>query len=218
MKKRYRIITSAVFIITLTWVIWGVFVFGSQNVTGHASSVAIVGLTILGNCNQQINLTSGWNFISFYSIPSNNSIDSVLSPIAGSYDYLQEWDPISQSFKVWSIYGTKQFTQFNQNMSYFVRITSVTSLDVNGNCFENLTMNLSSGWESPAYIYDYPANISGTSFKNISFTYIQKWNASSQSFLAYSIYALSNPFNSINASEGYFIWTTGGQLVYIKGG
>ena len=218
MKKGHRIISIAIILIAITWIFWGVIVFsGSKNVTGHASSVATVGLVVLGNCNQEVNLSSGWNFISLYAIPSNYTIESVLSSIDGYYDYLQEWDSDNQQFKVWSKYGLKQFTEFNQNKSYFVRLTGSNPLDVNGGCFENLTINLSAGWETPAYIYDYPANVSGNQFKNVTFEYMQKWNASNQEFLAYSPIATSNPFNEILVSEGYFILTQGGQLVYVKG-
>lgn len=217
MKKRQRIITGAIFIIAITWIIWGVVVFGNQSVpTGRATSVAMIGLTILGNCNQQINLTGGWNFVSLYAMPGNYSIASVLSPIDGYYDYLQEWDSSTQDFKIWSKYGLQQFNEFNQNKSYFVHLTGSNSLSVNGGCFENLTLNLSSGWETPAYIYNYPTNVSGSQFNNVTFSYMQKWNASNQDFLAYSPVALSNPFSDIQASEGYFILTQGGQLVYVK--
>lgn len=218
MEKRLKIIVATVFLIAAIWVIWGMMVLEIGNSpTGRATSVATVGLVILGSCNQQINLTGGWNFISLYSIPNNYTIESVLSPIDGYYDYLQEWDSATQDFKVWSKYGLQQFTEFNQNKSYFVHLTGSNPLDVTGNCFENLAINLSVGWETPAYIYDYPANISGNQFKNVTFDYMQKWNSSGQEFLAYSPLAMSNPFSDIQASEGYFILTQGGQLVYVKG-
>lgn len=217
MKKGHRIIAIAATLIFVTWIIWGALVFEGHKVTGKATSVATVGFTILGACNQQINLSSGWNFISLYSIPNNYSIERVLNPIDGYYDYLQEWDSSTQDFKIWSKYGLQQFSEFNQNKSYFIHLTSNNSLDINGNCFENLTLNLSVGWETPSYIYNYSANVSGSQFKNITFDYMQKWNSSGQEFLAYSPIAVSNPFSDVQASEGYFILTQGGQLVYVKG-
>ena len=220
MKKGQAIVVIAAVFILLTWAIWGILVFGEHKVTGRASSaVATIGLTVLGACDQQINLTGGWNFISLYVRPGNYSVESVLSPIVGYYEYLQEWDASTQDFKVWSKYGLKQFTEFNQNKSYFIYLSTSNLLALNGDCFGNWTINISSGWETPDYVYEYPTNITGAGvnqFANVTLSYMQKWNASNQDFLAYSPSAAVNPFNSVNASEGYLILTSGGQLVYVR--
>ena len=217
MKKRQVIIASAAIIILLTWIVWGILVFGEHRVTGKATSVATIGLIVIGDL-QPLNLTNGWNFVSFYVQFNNYSVTNVLAPIDGYYDYIQEWDSDAQDFKIWSRLGLKEFTEFNKNKSYFIYMNTNQLITLNGVFFQNWTINLSSGWETPNYIFNYPTNITGAGaneFANITFNYMQKWNASNQDFLIYSPVSLDNSFNYVNESEGYFILTDGGQLVYI---
>lgn len=188
---------------------------GGKRVTGRVGSVANVGLTILGACDQSVNLTQGWNFISLYAIPNNYSVTAVLQPIDGYYDYLQEWGSTIQDFRIWSRFGQKDFTQFNENKSYFIYLNQDKELLVIGDCFENWTIELVPGWETPDYIYPTESSVSGNVFYNATFSYMQKWNASEQEFLAYSTLAANNPFDKIKPSEGYLIRTEGGSINYV---
>lgn len=189
---------------------------GGKKVTGKASAVAMLGLTVLGACDQSVNLTQGWNFISLYAIPSSYNVTDVLQPIDGYYDYIQEWDSSTQDFGIWSRFGQKDFTQFNENKSYFVYLNQNKELMVNGECFGNWTIELVPGWEAPNYVYPYDANVSGEVFYNATFSYMQKWNASAQEFLAYSPLAETNPFDKILLSEGYLLRTEGGTIFYVR--
>lgn len=189
---------------------------GSRKVTGGATSVATVGLFVLGGCDQQIELVQGWNFISLYAIPDSYNVTDILQPIDGYYDYLQEWGSSIQDFRIWSRFGQKDFTQFNENKSYFIYLNQDKSLTIPGRCFDNWTIVLVSGWETPDYVYPIESTVSGNVFYNATFSYMQKWNASNQDFLAYSPLAADKPFNKIKPSEGYLIRTDGGQIDYTR--
>ena len=184
-------------------------------ITGRASDFGTISLFILPP-DTFINLTQGWNFVSFYTNMTNYSVTKVLEPIDGEYLYVQEWNSSSQEFNTYSVSGSKDFTEFDKNKSYFIFMLTDQQLPISGPYFSNLTIPLVNGWETPDYIYEYSTNITNNTFYNATFYYMQKWNVSNQDFLAYSPQAITKPFESIDATEGYFIRTDGGQLVYIR--
>lgn len=217
MKKKSITAIISFVIIAVIWFVWLSMIVNNTQLTGRTgSSVATVGLVVTPPFDQQINLTKGWNFISFYVIFGDYSITTVLAPIDGYYDYIQEWDGSTQDFKIWSKNGQKDFTKFNQNKSYFVYVNQDVTLNIGGTMFENWTIGLLPGWETPDYIYEYSSNVTNDTIYNVTFSYMQKWNASEQEFLAYSPIAAINPFDKIYPSEGYLIRTEGGSVVYIR--
>jgi hypothetical protein len=185
-------------------------------ITGKESDVGIISLFVLPSGNMTLNLSQGWNFISFYAIMNNYSIDKVLAPIDGDYQYLQEWNSTSQDFNIWSAGGVKEFNTLNMNKSYFIFMLQDKTLPFFGDYFENWSIILLNGWETPDYVYEYESNVSGNTFYDASFYYMQKWNVSSQEFLAYSTQAIGNPFDKILSTEGYLIMTDGGVLRYVR--
>lgn len=186
-------------------------------ITGRTTSTATISFFVLGDM-QERNMTLGWNFVSFNVKTSNYSVESVLNSIDGYYDYVLEWDSDKQEFKTWSRFGSKEFTELNENKSYFIFMNDNNKkISLNGERFGNLTLILKDGWETPDYIYEYDSeNITGDFFKNVTFDYIQKWNETNQEFMVYSKLAGQQPFNKIHVGEGYFILTKGGNLVYIR--
>lgn len=183
--------------------------------TGAAGNIGGISIIILGD-EQKENITQGWSFISFYVYFNNKSITSVLSSVEGKYDYILEWNSSSQEFNSWSRIGTKQFTEFNENKSYFIYFNQAAAIDLSGRFYTNKTIPLELGWESPDYIYEYSSNITNRTFYGINFTYMQKWNVSSQEFLVYSPKSSSPQFTLIEAGEGYLILTEGGNITYIR--
>jgi len=174
-----------------------------------------ISITIVGD-QQYENFTQGWHFLSFDTTFNNKSIDSVLSSINGYYDYILEWNSTAQSFNVWSKIGKKEFTEFNENKSYFIYISSGIPLSTNGRFNQNRTIFLVNGWEAPNYIYEFPSNITNSTFFNTNFTYMHKWNATLQRFITYSKSSPTKPFTTVEKGEGYFIFTTGGNLSYVR--
>jgi len=186
-----------------------------KSITGAAQNGGLSIIIEGGKC-QVINLVQGWNFISIYSKQSNYSISNIFSPITGFYDYLLEWNSSSQEFNAWSSAGAQSFTVLNENKSYFIYMSQAQNLTICGRPYGNKTFNLVYGWESPDYIYEFPSNVTNNTFYGINFSYIQKWNIIAQDFLVYSPSAPTNPFNQISPSEGYFIFTSGGNLIYVR--
>lgn len=218
MKKRVlEIVLSVIFVLNLI-VVLSIYLSPenkfSPEITGAAPSGG-VSITIEGN-SQFIPLQQGWNFISFYLNMQNYSISEVFSSIEGYYAYILGWNSSAQEFDVWSSQGAQEFTSFNENKSYFVFMTEAKNLSVGGRFYGNKTIVLVQGWEAPDYIYEFPSNITNTTFYGINFSYMQKWNVSSQEFLVYSHLSSSQPFDKILASEGYLILTEGGNLTYVR--
>jgi len=188
-----------------------------KKITGNAAStsVGIIAFVVIGE-NQMIPLGDAWNFVSFFLQMSDYNITKVLAPIEGEYEYIQEWDPVSNDFKFWSRQGTKDFSYFNKNKSYLIYMNNADNLTVSGGKFENYSIAILPGWETPDYVYEYESNITGSDFYNVSFYYMQKWNLTSQEFLLYSPQFPEPQFNQILPSEGYFILTDGGVIRYIR--
>lgn len=206
-----------VIVMSVTLLATMLFALGGElgwNITGDA--VSTIGLTILGGEVQRINLTQGWNFISFFVQMNDYDVEDVFRSIDGYYVYIQEWDPSNQDFDIWSKYGQKDFTALEKNKSYFIWVTQDIELEVRGLFYENWTIAVLPGWDTPNYVFYTSSNVSGNSFYGTTFDYMQKWNASNQEFLAYSPLAASKPFDKVHQSEGYLIRTNGGDVVYTR--
>jgi hypothetical protein len=188
----------------------------SPKITGMASNEGQIFIYVEGCIGQNIDFLEGWNFNSFYLIFPNYSVSDILSPINGDYEYILEWNSSGQQFNIWSKNGLKEFTEFNSNKSYFIFVDNPQNFIVCGDLFNNVTIDLLSGWEAVNYPYSYASNVSGSSFYNTTFDYFLKWNNSVQEFMVYSPLSSNPGFNNINASEGYFIRTQGGALKYIR--
>ncbi len=225
MKKRGEILLGAsLFLLLISIGIIGLNVYYNYNtannvptITGKASDVGIISLFILPPANLTLNLSQGWNFISFYAIMNNYSVDKVFAPIAGDYQYLQEWNSTTQDFNIWSADGVKEFDTLNINKSYFIFMLRDRVLTFDGAYFRNWSIILLNGWETPDYVYDYPSNVTGNTFYNATFYYMQKWDTPNQEFWAYSNQSPINPFDKIFPTEGYLIRTDGGVLRYVRG-
>jgi len=189
-----------------------------KSITGYAGRYGYLNFTIMPSniTLQAVMLPEGWNFISFNVEPVDKSITSVLAPIEGKYSYLLEWDSENQEFRVWSEEGTKEFTKFNMNKSYFIFLKEDAIMNLSGSRFGNFNLTLLTGWEAPNYPYEYNASVSGNTFYNINFSYMMIWDVASQEFKIYSIYSSNPEFNKISAGEGYFIHTEGGTLEYAR--
>lgn len=211
------ILSVAIIVLSLGFIISNYYISKQQvftKVTGLANSGGVN--IIIEGIGQTIPLQKGWNFISFYLQLPDYNLSKVFSSIDGDYEYVMEWNSSSQEFDVWSKLGKKDFTIINANKSYFIYMSQARNLSVGGSFFDNKTIVLLSGWEAPDYIYGYSSNITNNSFYGINFTYMQKWNVSSQEFIVYSHLTQTNPFNEVLASEGYFIKTEGGNLTYVQ--
>lgn len=192
-------------------------IFSHGNITGAASgNTASVSLSVEAP-GQTMSFVQGWNFISFYLTLNSYDISEILNITSGDYEYILEWNSTSQDFNTWSRQGTKEFSEFNANKSYFLYLNGDRTEPFTGRLYNNITMELLEGWESPDYIYNYEKNITNNiSFYNINFTYMQKWNKTEQDFMVFDLNSLSKPFSSVLAGEGYLILSDGGILNYTR--
>lgn len=186
-----------------------------KTLTGAAGGTGGISIVIVGDTGTA-QLFQGWNFVSIFVKLNNHTITQVLSSLGTSYDYILEWNSSSQEFDTWSRLGTKEFTELNSNKSYFIYMSQAGILDLNGRYYGNLSFPLISGWETPNYIYEYESNITNSSFYSSNFSYMQKWNTTSQEFLIYSEKSSLPQFTKLLAGEGYLILTEGANITYIR--
>jgi hypothetical protein len=79
--------------------------------------------------------------------------------------------------------------------------------DINGTLRGDLALPLSSQWNAPGYPYELTGNVSRYLFTvDGQYEYMMKWNATTQSYSLWSIYAIYKPFDQIFKGEGQFIY------------
>ncbi|MCF7921040.1 MAG: tandem-95 repeat protein [Candidatus Cloacimonetes bacterium] len=100
---------------------------------------------------QTINLNGGWNLISLYVLPADPSVEVVFAPIMGSLqkvkDIYSSYDP-----NLPSVYNT--LSELEESSGYYVRVSSVSVLDVTGSPLDpaQTPLSLNSGWNLVAYV------------------------------------------------------------------
>ena len=171
-------------------------------------AVGVLSLEVLpqGVCN--LKMFSEWNFISLCADPTNKTVEVVASSLEGKFDYILKWNQSSQSYILWSTYASERpFDEFQINSSYFVHVnTSSATFIINGTPTQNLNISLVEKFNSPSWPYEFNQSISNSLASIASnFTYVLKWNASSQSYLLFSVFAAENDFENISVGEGQFI-------------
>jgi len=194
----------------------------TKGLTSITASVVTgqVFLDILGRCSKTFE--QGWNFVSFCKNLSDARVGEVFSQINNSIKYVLEWDESLQEFKAFSFNQMNpSFTTFNQSKSYFILYNNATSrqLDMEGsNININITQRLRQGWNSVNYPYIQMATVRKyLSSLGSNFSFMMKWNQSSQSFIIFSPSAAEPQLTTIDTAEGQFILVTaanGSVLTY----
>ncbi|MEM2173439.1 MAG: hypothetical protein QXJ34_00335 [Candidatus Pacearchaeota archaeon] len=150
-------------------------------------------------------LKPGWNLVSV-CVNKSGFVDEVFNYQASQFRFLLRWNTSKGGFDVYSPLATNNpFNTTELNESYFILVGNSISLGWSGANNSDLSIEMLSGWNSPSWPYEFNASI--TKYFNISLhKYLMKWNRDSQSFEIYSALASNNPFDSINAGEGQFIF------------
>ncbi len=147
------------------------------------------------------------------------NVAAVLAPLGENYEYILEWDGVSQNFRIYSRKGAKEFTRFDSEKSYFIYYKQGSyNLGLAGEDFGELEVPLKQGWNSPVYPFDYSSGVQGSRFFNKEFDYMLQWDRSLQRFNVYSSKARFKDFDTIGPGEGYFIETAEGMIKYVRGG
>jgi cysteinyl-tRNA synthetase len=137
--------------------------------------------------NPPINLSYGWNLVSFPYVISDPSLDAILGSISGRYDRIQSFDPWD-SQDPWKHYNSRKPSSRNDlkdldnEMGFWIRITDPAgaSLVVDGDSpVVQQTISLRRGWNLVGYPsatvrsrYDTLNNLDFIRDLNI----IQSWN------------------------------------------
>jgi len=171
------------------------------------TETASVEFTIVqpGICD--IFLRQGWNLISLCAEPADKSVSGVLFGI--DFRFVMKWNVTSQAFDIYSpLAASNPFDSFEVNSSYFVLLNPANASFSTGLTFNpDLNIDQNTGWNTPAWPYEFDTNI--TKYFNASVhRYLMKWNAVTQEFEIYSPRAATNPFSTINSTEGQFILAT----------
>ena len=206
---------------SILFVVLLLLVIGAANHFTVWSAVTEGNITasVIAQCNLQ--LGSGWNYISLCAQPVNASVAAVLQNL--SYRYVMVWNASSQEFEVYSPRASSPpFNSFDTNYSYFVLYDSATpsTLAVTGAMFNDTNISMLQGWNPPTYPYIFISNLSCYLSSIASkYRYVMKWNTSAQDFLIYSPRAAQPQFTTIARGEGQFISVTdpsGATLRYNK--
>jgi hypothetical protein len=196
------------------------FISFSPRITGYnTGGSGIASLTIMKTrppCS--FDLLPQWNFISICADAYNTSVVSMTSDFSSKYQYILRWNDTTQAYEVYSIYAIfKPFTEFDNNESYFLYMTDSAEWDINGTLRGDLALPLATKWNAPGYPYELTGNVSRYLFTiDGKYEYMMKWNATTQSYSLWSIYAIYKPFNQIFKGEGQFIYVndTSALLLY----
>jgi hypothetical protein len=96
-----------------------------------------------------IHLTPGHRFMSFPLVPANESIESVLSSVAGCFDYVRYFDaadPISP----WNVFmpgrSSNSLLRLGNGMGFWINVTAACDLTVIGVRPNMTTIPLHAGW------------------------------------------------------------------------
>jgi len=178
------------------------------NTTGLAgSAIGQVSLNVMPNGPCQINLQQDWNYISICQNTTNTNISEVLA--GSSFKFVLEFDEQGQSYKVYStLSNNNPFTNFNTSKSYFIWLENGSYLYAPaGTNYADVEIPLGMQWGTPFYPYELSGNTTTyltTLDQNWSF--MLKWNYSTQSFIIKSRLSNNPPFTNISAGEGQFLY------------
>jgi len=172
-------------------------------------------------------LLTGWNLFSICANPINDSVENITAPIKGKYDYILYWNRSIQAYQLYSIYSQKNpFERFDINESYFIHMLEPEqNFYIIGTQRGDLVLPLIHLWNTPTYPYELKGNVTRY-LETISgrYEYMMKWNASSQSWLLWSVYSQNKPFRYIFKGEGQFIFVNATDALlkynrsYVTGG
>ncbi|MCK4266895.1 MAG: hypothetical protein KAX31_06410, partial [Thermoplasmata archaeon] len=168
-----------------------------------------------GACNSTIlNKTSmyqqlfmpGWILMSIPYEPTDTALTSVLSTIAGNYDYVQYYDA-SDPADPWKTYATfkppslNDLTDIHNTMGIWINILNPCVLTVYGYEPTSTTIDLYAGWNLVGYPARDDSSYNVTQLKaDTGATMVDGFNATAP----YRISTLSDDYN-LTCGEGYWV-------------
>lgn len=154
---------------------------------------------IVTDLKQAIQLTSGWNLISFYLQPSDSSISSVFGGLGTNLETIKTQDefyaPTQPTFQ-------NSLKSIVRGQAYFVKVKSNSTISISGTLVGSLTIGLKTGWN----VIGYPKQINSdiattTSSIETKINSIKNFNG------FYIPTGATNSITSFESGKGYFINT-----------
>lgn len=154
----------------------------------------------------------GWNFVSFNLIPLSNSLEGILSDVAGSYDRVMYYDASSGS---WSSYMPGRAERYNdlatwnRQMGLWIRATTSDTITVQGTAPLSTDITLYNGWN----MVGLPSSTAGTHGLPGVVDRIAYFDASADNNIVYGLEPSSFVFEPgkaymvHNPSENPVVWT-----------
>jgi hypothetical protein len=102
--------------------------------TSGCDSIVVTNLTILPTLTQNINLEKGWNIISSYVIPANNSMDSVMDKLRNDGNLVKVQDELDNTYEKLNNQAEwlNNIGSLEQTEGYKIRVVSDCNLEVTG--------------------------------------------------------------------------------------
>ena len=113
--------------------------------------------TLTSTVTQSISLSAGWNLISFYVLPDDASIASVLGSNMSKISIVKNNDGFYKPNKADKL---QSITEFEYGQAYLVKATSACSISVEGVAPTSTTISLKAGWNLLGYPKSSEANAS----------------------------------------------------------
>jgi len=113
--------------------------------------------TLKSTVTQSISLSAGWNLISFYVLPDDASIASVLGSNMSKISIVKNNDGFYKPNKADKL---QSITEFEYGPAYLVKATSACSISVEGVVPTSTTISLKAGWNLLGYPKSSEANAS----------------------------------------------------------
>ncbi len=121
----------------------------TQSVNGCESSQAQIDVIVTSNTiTQEITLASGWNLISFYTLPSDASIESVFGTALSSISLIKNSDGF---YKPDYTSELQSLQTINLGEAYLVFAESTVTVSVSGDIPTSTTVSLKQGWNLMGY-------------------------------------------------------------------
>lgn len=116
--------------------------FVSQTVLGCESDLVEITITITKNTEEQtISLTAGWNLISIYVEPTDNTFATLLADV--DFDIIKNNDGFYHSGKPAEL---QSINMFNAGEGYLIYMNSAQSITIEGVPLKSYTTTLQTGW------------------------------------------------------------------------
>ncbi|MDA3882236.1 MAG: glycoside hydrolase family 9 protein [Bacteroidales bacterium] len=121
----------------------------TQSINTCESPQAQIDVIVTSNSiTQDITLTSGWNLISFYTLPSDASIESVFGTALSSISIIKNSDGF---YKPEYISELQSLQNISLGEAYLVFAESTVTISVSGDIPTNTNVSLTQGWNFMGY-------------------------------------------------------------------